>query len=275
MKRNEKIDFNFNIRLEINDILYDEILTGRSLYKVYNHENALYYTLKCYDLSKNSLKEIKHEMITLNRQLNLPGLFPKYHYIHIDTKTNEALLLMDWIEGATLDKKFKKPAEDKFDVKTRLNFVKSLCFLVNKIHSNGITHRDLKPQNIITRSTKDPRDSLSIIDFGLSASKPTMEEGSIGFRSPEQEFRTNTVSKQSDIYSIGQVAFWLLTMKPFYAEHEDYQNWYQADFSIEIDGIKNKKLEIFFSKILAFNPKDRFQSARDVIESLSKLIKEL
>jgi len=275
LNRNEKINLTFNLNLEVNDVLYHEDLTGRSLYKVYNHDNALYYTLKIYDLEKNIVDEIEHEMTSLNKQLNLPGIFPKYHYIKHDKNSNTVMLLMDWIDGATLNKKFAKPAKDRFDIKIRLNFIKELCTIVDKIHNSHLSHRDLKPENIIVRSKTDPRNNISIIDFGLSASTPTEMEGTDGYRSPEQEFAIASVDKLSDIFSIGQITFWLITGQTFYAEHENYKRWYEPNFNVDIEDVENEKLIPYFRKILAFNQKERYQSVKEVrsaIEKISRVI---
>lgn len=276
MHKNQKLQLHIEFDLEINKVLYSEVLTGRSLYKVYNHNNALYYTVKIYDLSKNIEDDIQHEMTSLNRMLNLPGIFPKYHHLKIDKEKNEALLLMDWIEGTTLQQSFSRPPKDHFDVKVRLNFMQEICNIVDKIHASHLSHRDLKPDNIIVRSKKDPKNGISIIDFGLSASKPREMEGTIGYRSPEQEFGIGRVSYVSDVFALGQISYWMLTGKPFYAEHQNYEKWYEPNFDININGVDNHLLLPYFQKVLAFNPKERYQSVKELksaIETIKRSLK--
>ncbi len=269
MHKMQRISLNIIYDLEVNDIMYSEPMTGRSLYKIYNHSNALYYSMKVYDLDKNSVDEIHSEMTGLNKQLNIPGVFPKYHYLYIEN--NEAMLLMDWIDGKPLNKMFRKPAKDIHDVKIRLNFIKELCRLLNMIHDKHIFHRDIKPENIIVKNRNTPKNNIGIIDFGLSVLKSKINEGTGGYKSPEQEYATASIGKTSDVFSLGQVCFWMLSGKTFAGQTEDYQSWYNPDYTIDIFGLDSELMENFFSKVLAFDPKNRLQDGYEVIREIEIL----
>jgi len=86
-------------------------------------------------------------------------------------------------------------------------------------HRLGIVHRDLKPDNVLIGTTHDGRDGVKIVDFGISKA-PRVEGqtvtrtgqvvGTPDYMSPEQ-LTGEAVDHRSDIYSLGIVAFHVLT----------------------------------------------------------------
>ncbi|MEV5605826.1 serine/threonine-protein kinase [Streptomyces sp. NPDC052299] len=91
----------------------------------------------------------------------------------------------------------------------------ALCTL----HSLGVEHRDLKPQNILL-----PADGVRIIDFGIShatdLTRTQLTLGTIAFTSPEQA-RGEPSTPASDVYSLGVTLFHTATGCLPYAEAED------------------------------------------------------
>ena len=85
---------------------------------------------------------------------------------------------------------------------------------LERLHFSGIVHRDLKPFNLML--TGDDR--IKIIDFGLSRVRgeekmkiPGLQVGSPFYAAPEQESRPETADERADIYSVGMLAYRLLT----------------------------------------------------------------
>jgi serine/threonine protein kinase len=87
---------------------------------------------------------------------------------------------------------------------------------VAELHSAGIVHRDLKPSNVLIRSTPDGGERLLIADLGVAknlaqGSGLTMSVGSAGYMAPEQAEPQIGVDVRADVYSLGALAFHLLT----------------------------------------------------------------
>ncbi|HSU41623.1 MAG TPA: protein kinase [Polyangiaceae bacterium] len=85
-------------------------------------------------------------------------------------------------------------------------------------HRAGITHRDLKPDNIFLSRKTDRHDLVKIIDFGISKFAPSADEaarmtttgvvlGTPQYFSPEQARGERTVDPRSDLYSVGAIMY--------------------------------------------------------------------
>jgi serine/threonine protein kinase len=87
-----------------------------------------------------------------------------------------------------------------------------------ELHRAGIVHRDLKPSNVLIRSTADGPERLLIADLGVAknlaqASAVTMSVGSAGYMAPEQSGPNSGVDVRADVYSLGAIAYRLITGK--------------------------------------------------------------
>jgi serine/threonine-protein kinase len=84
-----------------------------------------------------------------------------------------------------------------------------------------LIHRDIKPNNMIACSRQGNCDHLKLFDFGLvrdlernpgeSVTQEDLVVGTPAYMSPEQVTRAQTLDPRSDIYSLGAVAYFLLT----------------------------------------------------------------
>ncbi|HST85937.1 MAG TPA: serine/threonine-protein kinase [Kineosporiaceae bacterium] len=85
-----------------------------------------------------------------------------------------------------------------------------------ELHRAGIVHRDLKPSNVLIRSAQGGPERLLIADLGVAkslaqASGLTMSVGSAGYMAPEQSGPNSGVDVRADVYSLGAIAYRLIT----------------------------------------------------------------
>ncbi|MEZ4650452.1 MAG: serine/threonine-protein kinase, partial [Candidatus Eisenbacteria bacterium] len=97
------------------------------------------------------------------------------------------------------------------------------CHSLHEAHSRGLIHRDIKPANLFLCRYGEDCDFVKVLDFGLvkrdragDETDPMLtREGSItgtpAYMYPEAITGASPVDQRSDIYSIGCVAYWLLT----------------------------------------------------------------
>ncbi len=98
------------------------------------------------------------------------------------------------------------------------------CDSLAEAHAHSLIHRDIKPANLFTCRMGRACDFIKILDFGLVKSDPHqgqadtesltvegMTAGTPAFMSPEQVLSKPYLDDRSDIYSLGCVAYWMLT----------------------------------------------------------------
>jgi serine/threonine-protein kinase len=130
------------------------------------------------------------------------------------TDDGRPYLALEFIEGKAIDVYCR---EHKLDVRARVALISQIARAVAYAHSRLIVHRDLKPSNILV----DAQGNVHLLDFGIAK---LIEEGSaankaltqVGVRvltpeyaSPEQ-ITGSPITTESDVYSLGVVAYELL-----------------------------------------------------------------
>jgi serine/threonine-protein kinase len=97
------------------------------------------------------------------------------------------------------------------------------CHSLHEAHCRQLIHRDIKPANLFVCEYGEDRDFVKVLDFGLVKHEQSSDitdakltrEGSItgtpAYMYPEGITGTGPVDHRSDIYSLGCVAYWLLT----------------------------------------------------------------
>jgi len=102
--------------------------------------------------------------------------------------------------------------------------LRQVCGALREAHAAGLIHRDIKPSNIIAARRGGMDDVAKLFDFGLVRLASTVRaadrsaEGQVLgtplFMSPEQATASRELDERSDIYSLGAVAYYLLTGRP-------------------------------------------------------------
>jgi len=138
--------------------------------------------------------------------------------------------------------------------------------VVEYLHFNGISHRDLKPDNFLFMNNKEDSE-IKIIDFGLSISTEEQDKVMVGtpiYMAPEVIL--STYDERCDNWSIGVIMYQLLTGKqPFQglSREEVFSKILEGDFIktsaswFEI----SKEGRDLIEKFLIVNPNHRFTAA--------------
>jgi eukaryotic-like serine/threonine-protein kinase len=161
------------------------------------------------------------------------------------------------------------------------------CDALAEAHAAGLIHRDIKPGNIFAAQRGGIHDVAKLLDFGLAKPIATetpvqlTQEGSITgsplFMSPEQALGDSEPDARSDIYSLGAVAYYLLTgVPPFdgdravkiilaHAQQEVVPpSRLRSDIPPDVEQI--------VMRCLAKNPADRYPSAAALRQALSECV---
>ncbi|MBV9258557.1 MAG: protein kinase, partial [Ktedonobacteraceae bacterium] len=139
---------------------------------------------------------------------NLPRIYEQF------TDTGRSYLVMDFIEGETLDEYLDRLGSKKLPLEKVLDIALQLCSVLDYLHNRQppIIFRDLKPSNVMMTASGH----VYLIDFGIARhfkpgqSKDTAALGSSGYAAPEQYGKAQTTPR-ADIYSLGVTLHQLLT----------------------------------------------------------------
>lgn len=105
-----------------------------------------------------------------------------------------------------------------------IHWLKQICGSLSEAHGLGIIHRDIKPHNIFLTDRGGVFDFIKVIDFGLAKQLKDTDKkqsadlteagrvfGTPHYLAPEGVFGADQLDHRADIYSVGAVAFWILT----------------------------------------------------------------
>lgn len=187
---------------------------------------------------------------------------------------------MPLIRGDTLRARLLKDESLPHEEVRRL-----LCDVVDALahaHDHGIVHRDIKPDNIFIVGK-----SALVADFGVSkALMPSRPDGLVtgvgvtlgtpGYMAPEQAAAEQDLDHRADIYSVGVVAYELLTgHRPFHGS--TIQKLLVAQAVETPVPIRERQpsvppgLAAIVMRCLEKRPEDRFESAHALMQALEEL----
>jgi TolB-like protein len=191
------------------------------------------------------------------------------------TDNGQLFLAMAYYEGQTVREKIK---EKPLPLSEALDIALGMAQGLSKAHEKGVTHRDIKSENIII--TTDG--GVKIMDFGLAkiAGASTLTKtgatlGTVPYMSPEQA-RGDKLDHRTDIWSFGMVLYEMITGRlPFKSDYNDAVIYSILNQDPEpVTALRTgvpMELERIISKCLEKNASDRYQHMDDIIVDLQKV----
>jgi serine/threonine-protein kinase len=208
---------------------------------------------------------------------------PNTVVIHDYGRTHEGVFyyVMEFIEGATLEQ--VRVASGPIPSGRVIHILKMVAGALGEAHDHGLVHRDIKPSNILLGPRGGEPDVAKVLDFGLvrairNQSEVTNVNAMLGtplFMSPEAMKSPDRVDGRSDLYSLGAVAYYLLSGCHVFEGETAVEVCVQHIHAIPrplselVPGI-DTELEKVVLHCLAKNPDDRPSSARALIDALSR-----
>lgn len=195
-------------------------------------------------------------------------------------------LVMEWLEGETLAEYVKKRPSACLTPQQALPLFSQLLEGLSHVHQVGITHRDLKPQNLMLLRGQGQQQLLKILDFGIaqtdSAEQLTRTGGAIGtpdFMAPEQVVQQlGPVGPETDLYATGLLLAWTLTGKMAFlgstVQDTLMKKIQEQPPSLSALGGQrfSPKLEEVLRKSLQTRPSDRYPNAMAMLDALQEAI---
>lgn len=259
-----------NLNYDVIEILNESNVWDNKVFKVRIKGKEKFYVLKLFGGINESFQKLifNREMEALKVLNSCDGIV-KIRDVSTSITyrgvKNYGAILMDYIEGSTLD---------KFDWHSFTQLKKyEICFkilqAVYNAHSNDVIHRDIKPQNIIY---DDIKNEITIIDFGASKIKTiidketTMPMFSENYSAPEV-IKGTQITEQSDYYSLGAVFYEILFCDVACDSHEMIDKICRKSTN---EAIKN-----ILCSMLQEDKSNRPESIIDIIDAFSSAIGQL
>ena len=133
--------------------------------------------------------------------------------------------LLNGLDTASLIEKFGPLRPERV-----IYLLRQVCESLAEAHQTGLVHRDIKPANIYVCRLGTRFDFAKLLDFGLVKSSlpsaggdsqltlPHVAAGTPGFMAPEMVTGEGVVDGRADIYSLGCLAYWMLTGELVFSE---------------------------------------------------------
>ena len=184
-------------------------------------------------------------------------------------------LVMEFVAGS--------PLKGPLPLEKAVEYAGQILDALDAAHQKGITHRDLKPDNILVTVQ-----GIKLLDFGLAKRQVAIREtdatlthaitqqgqilGTFQYMSPEQ-LQGKDVDTRSDLFSFGCVLYEMLTGKRAF-EGQSTASVIAAILerpAPSIAGVAPPALDRILRRALAKQEEDRWQSARDVKHAIEDL----
>jgi tRNA A-37 threonylcarbamoyl transferase component Bud32 len=207
------------------------------------------------------------------RDLDHPNIVKIY-----DVKTDNgfAYMVMEYLDSMTLREILKFSEKSNMGVVWTINLMLKICEGLNYLHSKGIAHKDITPENIMVSPVGDVKIMDYILMNSLEQVGPVAEDFFIGnpyYMSPEILSGT-AIDERVDIYSLGVLFYELVTgFVPFSGDdpmvimkkHREENPMPPRKIIHAIP----EEIEKIILKMLAKSPRERFSSVRVVSALLS------
>ncbi len=207
--------------------------------------------------------------------------------VNQDAKTGDYFIVMEFVEGGNLRDLLL--GQKKLELDKSLRFMQECAEGLTYSHQRGLTHRDIKPTNILI-STVDERAKL--VDFGLAEistgsavylqrqddrDEDVAVDRTVDYAGLEKATNQKPGDVRSDIYFLGSVLYECITGHPLMPVTRDRQVRMQARRYQDVEdtlrkngpalGIPPPVMKIL-EKMVAYEPARRYQTPTELVEAL-------
>ncbi|HEY2746147.1 MAG TPA: serine/threonine-protein kinase [Polyangia bacterium] len=186
-------------------------------------------------------------------------------------------LVMELLEGEDLADRLKR---GRVGIVGAMRIIAEMAEALDVAHTAGVVHRDLKPANIFLSRRGGREDFVKVLDFGVSklidSATLTQEKAMVGtplYMSPEQAVGTQELTPESDIFSLGAIAWEMLTGRRAFAASSIPSILYQIvhgatpKLAGKAPGLSAQADEVF-ARVLCKKREDRYKRATQFAEDL-------
>ncbi|NEQ47441.1 MAG: protein kinase [Leptolyngbya sp. SIOISBB] len=244
---------------------FNELCVLKEFLPQVNDDEALQKAKQLFEREADVLYQLNHPQIPKFREL-----------LRVQARGQGRLFLVqDYVEGPTYQEllETRLHSGNRFAESEVIQLLQQILPVLNYLHSVGVIHRDIAPDNLISRNL----DGLPVlIDFGGVKQLATVVQQKVGADvvptrlgkagyAPEEQMASGQVSPSADLYALAVTALVLLTGQSPDALYDRYtQRWRWQDYVA-----LSPKLAKVLERMLAPRVGDRYSSATAVARALS------
>jgi len=219
--------------------------------------------------------------------LNHPGVTTIYE---VGEHDGRLFIAMELVTGKTMRALLQETA---FEPRRLIRFATQIAEALEAVHSHGVRHGDVKPENIVVQAD----DRIKLLDFGIASRVAEAElvtttgntadywasdggvAGTLAYMAPEL-LRGERADGRADLFALGVILYEFVTLKrPFTGAAAAQLIAQILDDKTEPPEIVAQKippgLEAIIFRLLRKLPEERYPSARDLRLDLLNLLREL
>lgn len=185
--------------------------------------------------------------------------------------------VMELLQGLNLEELVQRYGP--LSASRAIYFLRQACDALFEAHCQRIIHRDVKPANLFAAKVGGRHDVLKVLDFGLvrrmgvAGDRKGNVSGSPLYMPPEQVTAFDKVDARGDVYSLGAVAYFLVTGRPPFEGSSIsavLQKHAQEEVIAPSDHVSDlpEDFEAIVLRCLQKDPASRYQSILDLITEL-------
>ena len=241
------------------------------------HTNSLFllkvYSFNVYASDKTRQKQeerIVRDADALYRLGNHPNIVrahPPFSWEH-----NKIVLPVEWVDGFSL--RGLLDSGEELSYVRKVEIIREACEGLLHAHNNEVIHRDIRPDNIVVPNNGP----IKLVNFDcarVEGDNLKTIATRVGrhlderYVAPEVWQNPGSASNTSDIFALGIVFFELLTKQTPYIKIKDFFRTRKLTLlPSEIDPRLSNDVDIIIRQMCEFEPINRYNSAKDVIEDL-------
>ena len=221
------------------------------------------------------------------QEARVGSMIPSDHVVEVvaagvDATTGQPWLVMELLSGEDLAEHVAR--RGPFALSELPSILRPIFHALAAAHARGIVHRDIKPENIFLASTMSSTQPITVkvLDFGIAKvaaqalGTATTAIGSPIWMAPEQTESRSHVSPATDVWSLGLLAFWMLTARPYWRAAQGGSSVAQLMREVLFEPIEPASrraaehgfagalpsgFDTWFARCVARNPSERFADA--------------
>lgn len=205
---------------------------------------------------KNMKKSIKREIDIISR-LNHPNIIKIQESFKLTTNEDEYyVIIMEYCEnGDLLAHAIKHMFKSEYEKK---KIIYDVLDAIRYLHENGISHGDIKSENILLDSQNSPK----LCDFGFCSTSSVLgndsKNGTLYYAAPELFAKGKYDPKKSDIWAIGITIYSIFELQfPFKDGKQSYIVKQIMSGKLSIDKKLNQKVKQIVEKCTNSSPQKR------------------